>query len=73
MTPAGPEMKTKILMEEDLHRVAVWLDACELQTTTRHELNVYSLRSCRVSQRMSNSLCGEDMVHRDIAKDDNDF
>jgi hypothetical protein len=56
--PAGPEMKMKMkilmLMEEDLHFLELQLAACELQTTTRHELDVCSLRgSC--SQGISNS------------------
>jgi hypothetical protein len=34
MTPAGPEKL--MLMEEDLHLVALRLAACELWTTTRH-------------------------------------
>jgi hypothetical protein len=47
VTPDGPEMKMLILMEENLHHlVDLRLAACELQATTHHELNVYSLRSC---------------------------
>jgi hypothetical protein len=58
MTPAGPEMKMKLLMEEDLHLVELRLAACELWTTTCHELDVCSLLgSC--SLRISNSTCGE--------------
>ena len=38
MTPDGSEMK--FLMEGDFYLVALRHAACELQTTTRHELNV---------------------------------
>jgi hypothetical protein len=44
MTPDGPEMKILMLMEEDLHLVALWLAACELQTMTRRGLDVCSWR-----------------------------
>jgi hypothetical protein len=60
MTPAGPEMK----MEEDfLHLVALGPAACELQTTTRHELNVCSLRGC-CGQWAFKSTCGEASMYR---------
>jgi hypothetical protein len=44
VTPAGPEMKMLMLIEEEdlLHLVELRLAACELQMATRHELNVYS-------------------------------
>jgi hypothetical protein len=63
MTPARPEMLMLMLMEEDLHLLKLRLAACELQTTTRHELNVCSLQGFCITQRVVKLRCREMVLH----------